>query len=232
MDGDPSDPSLRRGQPQRAGAALLCPGEPGGTVPVRRGGPGKKAPPGDRPGGGPAGRGAGAGGSGAVQQPGADQRDPGQGAAAALGPGLFGGYPLWAVLPAVGALFLSGEPGPGGAALWPCPGAGGAHRGGDGAGSLLRHRHHHPGHGPAGQAGHRGGGGAGGGGGRQGERGAQWDFQRGVPLRRCRPGGCTAGPAGPAAGGDLRGPTPEGDLGTGDRRHRDHGAGAGGVCVL
>ena len=90
-----------------------------------------------------------------------------------VGGGLPVRHPVRPHLPAVRPLLLSGQPGPDRGALRQGPGVRRPHRGGDGAGSLLRHRHHQPGHGPEGGHGVGGRGGAPGGGRRHRQRPAQ-----------------------------------------------------------
>lgn len=103
----------------------------------------------------------------------AQQRDSGGLLPHPVGGGLPVRHPVRPHLPAVRPLLLSGQPGPDRGALRQGPGVRRPHRGGDGAGSLLRHRHHQPGHGPEGGHGVGGRGGAPGGGRRHRQRPAQ-----------------------------------------------------------
>jgi len=137
------------------------------------GGKRRQAAPRKGAGGGFAAGGAHPGGGGAVNQPGADQRDFGEGLSDAVGEGLFGGHPVRAHVSAVGGVLLSGEPRPGGEAVRPGGGVGRADGQGAGPGPVLWHGHHFPGNGEKSGAGDGVRNRASGGGGRQGQRPAQ-----------------------------------------------------------
>ncbi|CAN4048621.1 Phage transcriptional regulator, RinA family, partial [Dysosmobacter welbionis] len=146
---------LRRGHRKGTGAPCVRPGEPEGREPLLRGNQRQAGPPG-----------AGAGrlclrhraphrGGAGEQQHEAGQRDPGGEVPHPLGAGLSDGHPLRPGVQAVGAVLLPGEPGSGGSVVRQGPGLCRPDGAGDGAGPVLRHRHHYTVPGEAGRTGHR-----------------------------------------------------------------------------
>ena len=149
-----------------------------------------------------------------------------------MGGGHADGHPVRPALPAERAVLLSGQPGPGGAAVREGPGVRRPDGPGDGAGSVLRRGDHHAGDGPAGRAGRGRGDRGGGRGERGGERPAQRRGKRPVPAGGCGGGRRPAGGGGAPAPGGGGGPAPEGAGGGGHCRHRRYGPRAGGVRLL